>query len=184
MTQQQMISVRWNGLIVLFQWNLYYAASGKQCPGWLIYHLLLVVVSECQFVTVYTLEVRCFAFHNLHKWPESTHVSHNWPPASASLHLQDITAANWRFFAAKLTLLAWTILYEVALSVQQNECTSSVANNSDSWLVSIIRTHGWCPWTVTGYPVLEFFSLSTTRVFSFSDSYRLNLLSHISLVTV
>lgn len=54
-TQQQMISVRWNGLIALFQWNLYSAASGKHCLGWFIYHLLLVLVSECQFLTVYTL---------------------------------------------------------------------------------------------------------------------------------
>lgn len=108
--------------------RLAYLSSGIGCGEWMSIRNSIYI------------KVRFFAFHNLHKWPaESTHVSHNWPPASASLHLQDITAANWIFFVAKLTLLAWTVLYEVALSVQQNECTSSVANNSDSRLVSLNR---------------------------------------------
>ena len=34
----------------------------------------------------------------------------------------------------------------------------------------IILTHGWCPWTLTGYPVLEFYSKHNTSVLPFRQS--------------
>lgn len=101
-THSQRIWERWNGLIVLFQWNLYSVASAKQCPGWLICCLLSLVVSECQFLTVNTLKWDCLLVIICSSGQGTLTICQNWLARLANLQLQGISAAELRFVCGQI----------------------------------------------------------------------------------